>query len=258
MNLSLSASPKLVKPALLVSIHDVSPLFETEVKRLYKLLSGLLDSSRIAMLVVPDYWNSAPLEASPDFCNQLREWSDAGSDMFVHGWYHRDDGGHTGLSRLKAETMTAGAGEFLGLSREEAASRMKQGRSLIEGFIGRPVAGFIAPAWLYGKGALDALDQSEFALAEDHFNVWRPGRNEVLVRGPVITWATRSPARQLSSRFFASLSTIALNWSGVVRIAVHPADIHDDSVVKSIVKTVSHFSSHRTLAGYSDLINSPS
>ena len=70
--------------------------------------------------------------------------------------------------------MTAGEGEFLGLSRADAATRIADGRALIEGVIGRPIDGFVAPAWLYGDGAREALKEAGIPLAEDHLRVWSP------------------------------------------------------------------------------------
>ena len=70
--------------------------------------------------------------------------------------------------------MTAGEGEFLGLSRAEASAGSPTAAALIEDVIGRPIAGFVAPAWLYGDGAHEALRQAAIPIAEDHFSVWSP------------------------------------------------------------------------------------
>ena len=110
------------------------------------------------MLVVPDHWGDSPIRAGTPFASRLRAWSDAGVDMFVHGWFHLDRSEHDGaLAKFKAKRMTAGEGEFLGLDHATARARMADGRKLIEDIIGRPAAGFIAPAWLYGDGAMQAL-----------------------------------------------------------------------------------------------------
>ena len=159
------------------------------------------------MLVVPNYWNRAHLADAPAFQARLRRWSDQGVEMILHGWSHRDDSRHgTARPRSRRAIMTAGEGEFLGLSRAEAKRRMQDGRALLEDAIGRPVYGFVAPAWLYGMSARRALRHLGFAFAEDHFRVWRPADDAVLCRGPVITWASRSPARQASSLAFAALA----------------------------------------------------
>src|SRR5205085_903779 len=80
--------------------------------------------------------------------------------------------------RLSAGFMTAGEGEFLGLSKGEAEMRIADGGALIGDVIGRPIAGFVAPAWLYGRAALDALAACAIPIAEDHLRVRSPKTGE--------------------------------------------------------------------------------
>ncbi|MET0240712.1 MAG: polysaccharide deacetylase family protein [Sphingobium sp.] len=239
---------------LLLSIHDVGPRFACEVDRHADRLAAAGIAHRYAMLVVPDHWGSAPLAGS-DFGTRLRAWASDGVDMFVHGWFHRDDARHDdATSRFRARHMTAGEGEFLGLDRAEAARRMADGRKLIEDITGRAVAGFIAPAWLYGEGAREALRDTGFAIAEDHMRVWSPTRGTTLARGPVITWASRSRPRIASSLLAARALSFALRRSPVVRIAVHPGDVHVDALGRSIDRTISAFAGSHRPARYGDLL----
>jgi predicted deacetylase len=207
------------------------------------------------MLVVPDHWGESRLAVGSDFARMLRGWADEGVEMFVHGWFHRDLAAHTGLTKFKARHLTAGEGEFLGLTATEAARRMADGKALLEDIIGRPASGFVAPAWLYGPGALEALAPSGFALAEDHMRVWCPQTGATLARGPVITWASRTPARTASSLAFAALARIALRPLKDVRIAVHPGDVTKTSIVASIHRTVRSFTATRQVSRYSDLLS---
>ena len=243
---------------LLASIHDVGPRFAAEVEQLVELYTRLLEGPRFAMLVVPDHWGEAPLAQAPAFQRRLREWADAGVEMFVHGWFHKDLARHAGLAAFRARHMTASEGEFLGLAREEATRRMSDGRALIEDIIGRPVAGFIAPAWLYGPGAMAALAGSGFALAEDHLRVWQPASGTVLARGPVITWASRSRGRQLSSRAVAAIARMALVHApgplATARIAVHPGDTGVPALMASITATVARFARRHRPARYAELL----
>jgi predicted deacetylase len=242
------------RPELLVSIHDVGPRFEAQVDRLTDVLAAILGGPRFAMLVVPDHWGEAPLAAAPAFCRRLRDWSDAGVEMFAHGWFHRDQAEHAGFARLKAGTMTAGEGEFLGLDRATAARRMADGKALIEEITGREAAGFVAPAWLYGPGSRAALPASGFRLAEDHMRVWRPATGETLARGPVVTWASRSRPRQLSSLAAAAFGRLAWRLLPVVRIAVHPGDTGVPALMDSIQRTISAFAARRVAGRYADLL----
>lgn len=240
---------------LLASIHDVGPRFVDAVDRLADRLTRHLGAPRFAMLVVPDHWGQAPIADDKAFHRRMRDWHASGIEIFVHGWYHQDRSRHAGaIAAIKARHMTAGEGEFLGLDRDEALRRMVAGRRLIEDIIGSPVAGFIAPAWLYGPGAHAALAQADFALAEDHMRVWAPDSGKVLARGPVITWASRSRARIASSLVFSALARYALAGLGTVRLAVHPGDVTVPSLLDSIDRTVSRLLQTHRPGSYADLL----
>jgi predicted deacetylase len=240
---------------LLASIHDVGPGFEREIEALAELLGLRLGGPNFAMLVVPDHWGENPLLPGTPFATRLRGWAEQGVEMFVHGWYHKDLARHAGLAGFKARHLTAGEGEFLGLGREEAARRMAAGRQLVEDVTGKPAAGFVAPAWLYGEGAMAALGSSVFALAEDHMRVWHPQSGEALARGPVITWASRSPMRTASSLVFAALARTALQPLDVVRVATHPGDTSKVAILSSIERTLARLVRHRQPGRYAELLS---
>lgn len=246
--------PRLGPRSLLVAIHDVAPGSLEDVCFLRGRLSRYVPRGRIAMLVIPDRWGQDRVRADTGFARRLRAWSEEGAEIFVHGWSHRDETRHVGVrSRLKAGLLTAHEGEFLGLARAEAARRMADGRALIEDLTGRRVAGFIAPAWLYGPGALAAAADLDFPLCEDHFRVWRPRGNEILCRGPVICWASRSVARAALSRAAAFSLRLMASGTRVVRIAVHPGDVRVPGIVRSIDRTVHHLTRERRVIRYGDL-----
>lgn len=234
---------------LLTSIHDVSPRFETQVDKLIEATVDATGSGQLAMLVVPDHWDEAPIAADRAFRLRLRTWADAGIEMFVHGWRHRDDTPRG----FKGRHMTAGEGEFLNLDINEATRRMRDGRALIEDAIGRPATGFVAPAWLYGDGAREALRRLDVPLAEDHFRVWRPSDGAIFAKGPVISWASRSRGRIASSLAFAALARTALKRQRVVRVALHPGDTGVPRLMASINLTLRSFARSHRAAAYRDL-----
>ncbi len=248
-------APRPADKRLVVSIHDVSPTFAVPIAMLAERIEAILGGPRFAMLVVPDHWGVARLDRSPAFMRRLREWSDTGVEMFLHGWFHRDASDHRNTaSALKARYMTAGEGEFLGLDAVEAEHRMRAGRDMVEQAIGRSVAGFIAPAWLYGPGAHAALKACDFALAEDHFRVWQPATGAIVARGPVVTWASRSPARTASSLAVAAAARALPDWMPTMRVAVHPGDVTKDSLLTSIDRTLRTLAERRTVSRYADLV----
>jgi uncharacterized protein len=236
---------------LLASIHDVSPRFEGEVDRLSDLVRAYV-GDRIALLVVPNHWGDAPIVPRSPFATRLRGWAGAGFEIFLHGFFHRDQTRHEGAAdRFRARFMTAGEGEFLGLNRSEAAARIHEGRSLLEDIIGQPIAGFVAPAWLYGRGALDALSDCAIPIAEDHMRVWSPTSCEQLARGPVITWASRTRLRLGSS--LAAAAALRRMPLKVLRVGVHPPDIRQPALVRSIETTLAKAARSRIAARYSEL-----
>ena len=244
----MSASNRL----LLASIHDVSPRFEGEVERLLDLLAPHV-GRRLAMLVVPNHWGEAPIVPGTRFATRLRASADEGIEIFLHGFFHRDDSRHQSAgARLRARFMTASEGEFLGLPKDEALARINAGRSLIEDVIGRSIDGFVAPAWLYGEGALEALRMASLPIAEDHFRIWSPASGRQLARGPVITWASRTKARLASSLVAAAaLRRAPLE---VLRVGVHPPDVNHPRLVRSIDKTLRAAAASRRPGRYSDLL----
>jgi uncharacterized protein len=238
---------------LLASIHDVSPRFEGEVDRLIDLLAPHV-GTRLAMLVVPNHWGDAPIVPGSAFASRLRSWAEQGIEMFLHGFTHRDEAEYSDAAdRMRARFMTASEGEFLGLSRAEAAARITDGRALIESVIGRPIDGFVAPAWLYGDGAREALKQSAIPLAEDHLRVWSPATGAELAWGPVITWASRTRFRLLSS--LAAAAALRHAPLQVLRIGVHPPDIRHPALVGSIGRTFTAGLRNRRPARYGDLLD---
>lgn len=117
------------------------------------------------------------------------------------------------------------------------------------------MAGFVAPAWLYGPGARDALARSDgLPLAEDHLRVWRTADNTTLARSPVVTWATRTPARLLSSLAAAAVARVALRPLPVVRVGVHPGDVGSPAVMRSAAATLAALSTGRIAGRYADLM----
>jgi hypothetical protein len=239
---------------LLLSIHDVGPMTLDATERWRARLARHVAPSRIALLVVPDHWGRAAIADDPGFARRLRGWADEGAEIFVHGWLHRDDSAHeSARARFKARRMTAGEGEFLGLDGAESLRRMRAGKALIEDITGRPAAGFIAPAWLYGPPALEALAQAGFARAEDHWRVWNPLTRTTLCRGPVITWASRSRARIAASLAAARVLRAALARQSVVRIAVHPGDLAVPAIVDSVGRTLAQLSVTHRAAAYAEL-----
>jgi predicted deacetylase len=240
---------------LLASIHDVAPVHAARLDRLVPLVENAVGPGRFALLVVPDFHRQGLLTADPGFGRRLRDWSNAGCEIFLHGFTHLDESRHHSASaRWKAARMTAGEGEFLGLSTRDAETRIAAGRDMVEQLIGRPIAGFVAPAWLYGEDSIAALAAQNIRMIEDHFRVWNPQTSAVLARGPVVTYASRSAARIASSILWSQLATRLLARARTVRLAVHPHDVDSPRLMAEIARALAAFARSHRPSPYRDLV----
>ncbi len=240
---------------LLVSIHDVAPFHLRRLETLVPLVEQAVGKGRFALLVVPDFHRAGRVCDDPAFARSLRGWAGDGCEIFLHGFTHLDESTHeTRAARIKAQRMTAGEGEFLGLSHSEATRKLVEGRAMIEDATGCPVAGFIAPAWLYGADSRKAIADQGFDLAEDHFRVWSPRSGEIVARGPVITYASRSIPRLLGSLLWSRIATVALARATTVRLAVHPHDVDAPELVAEIERALAAFTHSHIPSAYHDLL----
>jgi uncharacterized protein len=239
---------------LLASIHDVTPYHLHRLEQLVPLFEEIVGKGKFALLVVPDFHREGRLDDNAAFARRLRGWADDGCDIFLHGFTHLDETSHASFSAgLKARRLTAGEGEFLGLSYSDASQKLIDGRKMVEDITGRPVAGFIAPAWLYSADSMRAMANQGFTLCEDHFRVWNPQNGAVYARGPVVTYASRSPTRLLSSLLWSRTATIALSTAKTVRFAVHPHDVDAPERVAEISRALRVFSRSHNPSSYQDL-----
>jgi predicted deacetylase len=243
---------------LIISIHDVTPKHRDRLERIEAFLSECGVQSRYSMLVVPDFWRAWPLREHPDFCAWLRARSESGVEILLHGYFHRDEAEHRGaIARFQASSMTAGEGEFLGLEHVEARRRLAAGKALLEDVVGRPVTGFVAPAWLYGAGTHSALRDLGFVVAENQFSVWSPLTMSVLSRAPVVSYASRSPARLRSSIAWSRAATTLLKPFASVRLALHPHDFDSPELVAEAQRAIRALAYNRDLATYDSLTKPP-
>lgn len=239
---------------IVVCVHDVSPKHWERLIRIDAFLSDLGLAGRYSMLVVPDFWGEWPLADHPDFCAWLRARRDEGVEMLLHGYYHRDTTEHRSrLAQLKAVTMTASEGEFLGLSHAEATSRLREGRAVLEYSLGGAIDGFVAPAWLYSAGTRQALAELGFRVAEDHLTVWRPTDGRVVHRSPVVSYASRDRRRIIGSLVWSRTASSVLGPLPVVRHAIHPHDFDVPVLIEEIRRSLAGFTATRSPMRYSEL-----
>lgn len=241
---------------VLVSLHDVSP---RHADRCREILSFLKERGvpPVALLVVPDFHGGWPLDAHPEFVREILDWHEAGHELVLHGYWHREleasapqgSGLRTWFAR---RFMTGGEGEFLALSPEAVRERLDAGLALWER-IGLPrPAGFVPPAWLHNGNLDPALAERGFAWTENHSGVRAPGGQ--FLSSPVISWASRDVVRRQGSRLVCPF--LARRWKDeeILRVAIHPHDFDWPQLVRSIDGVLGTLGRRGTFASYRGLL----
>lgn len=239
---------------LLVSVHDVTPRHFERLRAIAATLERHGLGGRYSALVVPNFWHEWPLADHPEFLAWLRQEIDAGVEPLLHGYFHRDEAEHPSpWTRLRGRALTAREGEFLGLGHEAARARIVAGGRLLTELLGAAPTGFVAPAWLYGAATRDVLAELGYAIAEDHWRVWSPRGGQVLARGPVIAYASRTRLRAAASLAWSRAATIALARQPIVRLAIHPHDLDLESLARELDRALAALTRDRAAIRYHEL-----
>jgi predicted deacetylase len=233
---------------LLVSIHDVSPRHLDQVKRLRARVAEW-GVGAVTLLVVPDYHAAAPLLRSQPARAWLRERAGAGDEICLHGYYHQQRRQIADrVSRLRAALFTAGEGECLALDEGHRATLLGLGKALVEEVAGVEVRGFVAPGWLEPAGFRAHLRAAGFTWHESRYFVERVA-DGARRWAPVLSFATRTRAREEAALAWVRALRRPLARSPVVRLALHPADLTSPTVMACAEETVRQLVARHSATG---------
>lgn len=221
--------------SLLVSIHDVTPAFRTEVERLDAMCRrrGLTP----ALLVVPDWHGAWPLERHPEFVGWLRFRASAGAEIILHGERHDEVGLPRRLGdHLRAFGRTDGEGEFLTLGYGVALERIVRGRDRLRA-LGLDPLGFVPPAWLCREVTHRAVAAAGLRFSEDEagLHIFPAGAT---VAAPALRWSARSGWRAHGSALVASARWWLQRARPLMRLALHPADLRHPATARSVERSL--------------------
>lgn len=209
-------------PALIVSIHDVSPLTQKVVEVMLRDLAEA-GVTRTSLLVIPNHHRKAPMGEDAAFCEWLRDWQRNGQEIVLHGYFHqRPSGGGGWAKALITEHYTAGEGEFFDLSHADATARLEKAKEEFAAAGFHP-AGFIAPAWLLGSEAEDAVKNAGFRYTTrlKNFKDLETGQE---TQSQSLVWSVRSGWRRRVSLWWNAFLFHRLAETPMLRVGLHPPD----------------------------------
>jgi predicted deacetylase len=239
---------------LLVSIHDVTPALEGNIRKLWDLCAR--EGIKPALFVVPNWHGRWPLEEHSRFVRWIRARADEGAELVLHGERHDEAGSWRRLKdSWRAWGRTAGEGEFLSL--DEPAARDRIGRALARlRVMGFEPTGFVAPAWLAREDTDRAAGAAGLAFTEDakSIHLLCSGRR---IESPVVRWSSRSPARA-----WGSVAVAAARWrlqrnARWPRLALHPQDLNHPATTRSLQRAVKRWCGYHVVGQYADLCAAP-
>ncbi len=221
--------------ALLVSIHDISPLTLEASRRLVEQAAAAgVPGSALTLLVIPSHHGSAPLDAHPPAIRWLRGLVDEGATLCMHGCTHVMAGRpRTPVQWAWARVFARGQGELLLSDEADARQRLAFAREIFDR-AGLSADGFVAPAWLMSAAARSVVRAAGFGFVEHMAG---------------IDFEARLHARRLIG--FGSLTAIEAALTGVharwetarapadTRLALHPQDLARASTIVAIDRTLS-------------------
>lgn len=236
--------------ALVVSIHDVSPLTREAASAILADLAGI-GIHRTSLLVIPDHHHRGNITADPVFGAWLRDQVAAGHEPVLHGYFHqrsRHDG-ETARTRFMTRFYTADEGEFFDIDYSAARDLLIRGRDELAQCAGAVPTGFIAPAWLLSAdGELAARDLG-FAYTT-RLSTFSSLAARRVHHSQSLCWSVRSPWRRTVSLGWNQLLFDSLKANPLLRISIHPPDRNYPAVWRQICKLARRVMEDRTPIPY--------
>jgi predicted deacetylase len=186
---------------VLLSVHDISPVYEDDIVKTYDRLSDFGITSA-TLLVTPFYKLKKTNRISKNdiFTKFLLalDW-----EIAMHGYSHFSKSGS--LS------------EFNGMTQKKIASRLKDGVSILEFGFGQKPTGFVSPLWESPPKVVKAVKDVGLGFCVNGNKIHRTSDDTIFETSErIVSEGTRSLNMEAS--------LIEIELGGSLQIGVHPLD----------------------------------
>ncbi len=248
--------------ALVVSMHDVSPLTREPFTQMLRELAGV-GVTKTSLLVIPDHHHRGHMLDDVSFCRWLEGLAKAGHELVVHGYYHQRTprGNETARQRWINSIYTQGEGEFYDLSEEEAATLLARAKENFSKLDAPAPTGFIAPAWLLSDGACEAVRKAGFSYTTYLTKVYdlsRTGHDhqDDFVFSQSLVYSCRNRSRRACSLLWNALLRRRLQRVPLMRLGLHPPDYQHGNIWRQILRFACEAAKWREVQTYQKFIES--
>jgi predicted deacetylase len=221
-----------------ISIHDVAPSTRAECEHLVAAAERI--DARTSLLVVPGPWKYPAATEDPGFGPWLAGLERRGHEVVAHGWEHRavpDADGTVGLGRRTADrVLTRGCAEFGALGAADAARRIDLALGALRG-LGFAPSGFVAPGWSMSPAAAAAVRAAGVAYTTTRLAILDFVADRSLPV-PAVCHRPGSPLTMLGARMLVAVVERRAAQRRPVRLALHPADVHDDRLTAATARAI--------------------
>jgi len=249
----LVATAGAATDSIVVSLHDVAPRTQQITSTIISELSA--HGVRVcSVLVVPDYHHEGLFAKHREFVTWLRTLEADGHEVVIHGYFHERPRHTKETLRDKFMTRfyTQNEGEFYDLGYEEALRRITTARDEFRA-LGLKPRGFIAPAWLLGNEAEQAVRDAELEYTTRLRTVCDL-RSESTFPARTLVYSVHSNWRRALSRTWNAALFHLLKTRPLLRISIHPPDYSQPTIWNQILEFVAATRNARIATTYQDWI----
>jgi predicted deacetylase len=242
-------------PALLISLHDVSPLTLGACQRAWAMLTEAgVRASQLTAFVIPFHESKVRVDEHPETARWLSTLAGQGADLVMHGLTHRMTGrSWTPAGFARAHVFARGQGEFFRCDGAEASRRLEEGAAILRrAGLDAATRAFVPPAWLLSPAAAAAVEAVGFDFVERFDGIAVSGQRDRRLARRVIGWGSLSELEARATAIYAGWQ--ARRAVVDTRLAVHPVDVDRPSQRRAVTRALARLLSRMRPLRYSDFL----
>jgi len=242
------------KKYLVVSVHDVTPAFGSEIKEIVDELK-IQKIDKKSILVIPNYLGRYNILKNYRFLNRLNVLKEEGNEIVLHGYEHisRNKKYSSFYGYLMGEWIAQGCAEFQNISYGEAEDKIRRGREILN-CAGLICTGFVAPGWLMSKEANKAVIDEGFEYTT-FVKIFRNYQDNIDIKSEVFRFVpqirTISYLKKLYNHYLWKENFVNKK---LARVAIHPQDLRIKRAFEYLLKIINRLREGRIIVTYLDFL----
>jgi len=210
----------LPRKIAIISIHDISPEFTSDILAIIEMLEQLnLDT--YSALIIPYYLNEKKndIRIHKNIFNKIfRE-----GEPILHGFTHE---------------TSAYTNEFTLLNQKIIRQLLVKGKKILQQVSGKKILGFVPPKWILSRELLSILKEEQFQFTTNFFHIIPFEYNEIFC--PAVNFLySYSSLNYILAHFAGLYARYLVAKRNLIRIVIHPQGFNiRKNLVESVLKRV--------------------